>query len=41
MILAFVFMLASDLFHGEISVVMLAFVLALLKKTRINLLNKK
>ena len=32
---------ASGLFHGEISVVMLAFVFASLEKTRLNLLNKK
>ena len=32
-------MLASGLFHGEISVVMLAFVFASLEKTRLNLLN--
>ena len=37
----FVFMLASNFFRGEISVVMLAFVLALLQKTRLNLLNEK
>ena len=41
MILASVFMLASSLFHGEVSVVMLAFVLVSLEKTRLNLLNKK
>ena len=44
-IFAFVFILALSLFHGERSVVMLAFVLAfvlaLLGKTRLNLLNKK
>ena len=37
----FVFMLASNFFRGEISVVMLAFVLSLLQKTRLNLLNEK
>ena len=45
LIFAFVFILALSLFHGERSVVMLAFVLAfvlaLLEKTRLNLLNKK
>ena len=45
LIVAFVSILALSLFHGERSVVMLAFVLAfvlaLLKKTRLNLLNKK
>ena len=34
-------MLASNFFRGEISVVMLTFVLALLQKTRLNLLNEK
>lgn len=34
MILAFVFMLASGLFHGEISVVMLSFVLASLNQQK-------
>ena len=34
-------MLASNFFRGEISVVMLAFVLSLLQKTRLNLLNEK
>ena len=45
LIFAFVFILSLSLFHGERSVVMLAFVLAfvlaLLKKTGLNLLNKK
>ena len=41
LILAFVLMLASSLFLGEISVVMLAFVLASLEKTRLNPFNKK
>ena len=34
-------MLASSFFRGEISVVMLAFVLSLLLKTRLDLLNEK
>ena len=45
LIFAFVFILALSLFHGERSVVMLAFVLAFVlalpEKTRLNLLNKK